>query len=226
MDMEFFENLGDYVYGYECTDETDEEWFGRIVYYGKGVGKRGKNHIKQKGYNIEDLRIIAKNMERFGKDGAFLLESYLIEKWKPRDNKIKGKYNDCFTEVGSITELYEEELENRRDMYEEAYEVRGKLVKKYGRKCIGFSQIRDSSFHMETKGTNAEYLGFKYYLKGDDLFHMYIKTKKDEAFPDLVTKINKKFSATYKLDSQTLKNSIGWEVDSIEEAIKLWGGFV
>lgn len=225
MDMEFFEKLGDYVYGYECSDKTDDEWLGRIVYYGKGVGRRGQKHIVTKGYKIEDLRIVGKNMERFGKDGAFLLESFLIEKHKPRDNKIKGKYNDCFSEVGFLTELYEEELESRRDMYAEGFDVKGQLVEKYGRKCIGISVARDSSFHLEGKGSNAEYFGFKYFLKGDKTI-VYVKTKSSESFPELIAKINKKFSSKYKLDSETNKNNITWEVDNIKQAIDIWGQFV
>ena len=53
----FWETLGQYVYGYKED--------GKLVYVGKGNGNRAQSHVGDKEYDIENLYIIAKNLERF-----------------------------------------------------------------------------------------------------------------------------------------------------------------
>ena len=55
----FFESLGQYVYGYR--KKKSNTW----DYIGKGNGNRGIQHVKTKGYDVDNLYIIARNLERF-----------------------------------------------------------------------------------------------------------------------------------------------------------------
>ena len=71
----FFEELGQYVYGYK--DRENGSW----KYVGKGTGDRCWAHIQDKGYSADDCVIIARNLERFEKrknNSSFLLESFMI----------------------------------------------------------------------------------------------------------------------------------------------------
>jgi hypothetical protein len=98
---DFFKSLGQYVYAYYDDD-------GQPIYIGKGNGNRGVQHIKTKGYDLDKLYIIAKNLERFeDKDDfqSFLLESFLIAKYEPIDNKVSGHYKECFI-MKSFDELF------------------------------------------------------------------------------------------------------------------------
>lgn len=97
----FWQTLGQYVYGYKDDD-------GVFTYVGKGNGNRGVQHIKTKGYDVDNLWIIAKNLERFeGKQDwqSFQLESFLIWFFQPKDNSVSGHYEECFV-MAKFSELY------------------------------------------------------------------------------------------------------------------------
>lgn len=97
--VDFLNTLGQYVYKY-----IDNE--GNILYIGKGNGSRCLAHLSEKGYSLNHCYIVARNLERFEgtKDWqSFLLESYLIENEKPRDNSVSGRYKECFIMAGLST---------------------------------------------------------------------------------------------------------------------------
>jgi hypothetical protein len=127
--MAFLETLGDYNYSYGPPDKP--------YYVGKGRGNRCLEHIKSKGYSIDDLWIIARNLEQFtGKDYSFAVESLLITILNPRDNKIPGHYKECFVMAklsDILGEWQEDQLDNMEALpawYVDNYEfLRGKAGK-------------------------------------------------------------------------------------------------
>tara|TARA_Y100001937_G_scaffold128784_1_gene207981 strand:- start:7164 stop:7850 length:687 start_codon:yes stop_codon:yes gene_type:complete len=123
-----WETLGQYVYGYK----EDGKW----VYIGKGNKNRAQSHVGDKGYDIKDLYIIARNLERFNKRDyqSFLLESFLITNESPRDNSVSGHYKECFI-MAKMSELFNEfeksqhdNFESQPDWYVENYNIfKGRL---------------------------------------------------------------------------------------------------
>jgi hypothetical protein len=111
--MAFWETLGQYVYGYMENDQ--------FVYIGKGNGNRALSHTKTKDYNIDNLVIIARNLENFRDDKgdlqSFILESFLIATNDPRDNSVAGHYKECFI-MAKFSELFEEFKKDQHDNFE------------------------------------------------------------------------------------------------------------
>lgn len=120
--MAFLESLGDYVYCYRGKDGTHLplQDNGSETYIGKGRGNRCLIHLTTKNYNIDDLWIIASNLNRFNldkKDASFVLESFLIATLQPKDNIVSGHYKDCFT-MAKFSELFNVYKASQRDNFE------------------------------------------------------------------------------------------------------------
>lgn len=113
--MAFWETLGQYVYGYK--DPVTKVW----IYIGKGNGDRAKSHLKSKNYSLDDLYIIARNLENFCQTKtdlqSFILESYLISTHHPSDNSVAGHYKECFI-MTKLSELFEEFKREQHDNFE------------------------------------------------------------------------------------------------------------
>lgn len=113
--MDFWETLGQYVYGY--VDKNN-----KFVYIGKGNRNRAMSHIKNKDYDLDDLMIIARNLERFRNDKqdlqSFILESFLINKHDPVDNSVAGHHKECFI-MAKFSELFDGYLKNKHDNFKE-----------------------------------------------------------------------------------------------------------
>lgn len=114
--MDFWHSLGQYVYGYVAPG-SDQVY----VYIGKGNGNRAITHTKTKNYNIEDLVIIARNLENFDRDKqdlqSFIVESLMISLNNPADNSISGHYKECFV-MAKFSQLFNEFTKNQHDNFE------------------------------------------------------------------------------------------------------------
>jgi hypothetical protein len=113
---EFFRSLGQYVYAY-IDDGEIKEW----EYVGKGNGNRGIQHIKSKGYNIDNLYIVARNLEKFENKQdwqSFLLESFIISTFNPKNNSVSGHYKECFV-MAKFSEMFTEFKDSQYDNFAE-----------------------------------------------------------------------------------------------------------
>ena len=161
--QEFFDTLGQYVYGYK--NDNGNGW----KYIGKGNGNRGISHIKSKGYNLDDCYIIAKNLERFeNKDDwqSFLLESFLITTNDPKDNSVSGHYKECFV-MAKFSELFGEYTSSLYDNFETLPEWYWKNYSKLkGR--IGVLTIKSNVSYFETITRNQMQISWYHYAQAEN----------------------------------------------------------
>jgi len=214
--QEFFDTLGEYVYTYLDPNT------GKMVYVGKGVGKRGMSHIKTKGYDLDDLHILGKNLERFENKPSLLLESFLISRYdlhdddNVADNKVAGHYKECF-EMSKLNFLFNEYEESKRNFFVECNELRDQL-ESYGN--VAVIVARKSSFYVES--SDKERRAFKIYVDSDGVSVSIWGKNVTDDWRDAFSK--NLIDNGYEPITDN-KKTISWSVKNLEEAMELWGDF-
>ena len=214
--QEFFDTLGEYVYTYLDPNT------GKMVYVGKGVGKRGMCHIKTKGYDLDDLHILGKNLERFENKPSLLLESFLISRYdlhdddNVADNKVAGHYKECF-EMSKLNFLFNEYEESKRNFFVECNELRDQL-ESYGN--VAVIVARKSSFYVES--SDKERRAFKIYVDSDGVSVSIWGKNVTDDWRDAFSK--NLIDNGYEPITDN-KKTISWSVKNLEEAMELWGDF-
>lgn len=90
----FFSTLGYYIYWY--SDGINP------YYIGKGVGDRCWAHVIDKNFDPDHITIVAKDLSE---EQALALESYLIYKHNPRENKVLGHHTERFV-MAKLSEVF------------------------------------------------------------------------------------------------------------------------
>lgn len=214
---DFYKSFGEYVYCY-TKDGTKENAY----YIGKGVGDRCVHHVKDKGYDINDCYIIARNLEKFrGKSPSFLFESSVIWENDPQDNRVSGHYKECFI-MQNFNFLRDEFDASQRDLYTETEEIRKRFPDELSSTKLGRIEIKGSISRIETP------------WKSSLQFQIVIKTSSDKYICQILTNGDaKKFAPKVEMFSKSFPDvkaefsstSITWNVNTIEDAIEGWKMF-
>lgn len=215
---EFFRELGQYVYAY--IDPTTDEW----LYTGKGNGDRCWHHVDDKEYDSEWCHIVARNLEKFNKKDwqSLCLESFLIELYQPRDNKVSGHYKDCFI-MKSLSLLFQEHVEDRRDMFKELVNFIESNKKDFPNERIRTTESRKSSFLIESPAKINTQIGLRFNLN-DETFRMMIKSNSGgEHFTWLTEKVKDILEDEREITET--KDTVSFAAESQEEALSLWREF-
>jgi hypothetical protein len=214
---DFYSELGEYVYCY-----TKDGTYKNAYYKGKGVGDRCTHHVKEKGYDINECYIVARNLEKFKKKSpSFLLESWLIWENDPQDNRVSGHYKECFI-MQNFNFLRDEFDASQRDLYTETEEIRKRFPDELSSTNLGRIETKGSISRIETP------------WKSSLQFQIVIKTSSDKYLCQILTNgTAEKFAPKVEMFSKSFPDvsadfsttSITWNVDTIEDAIDCWKMF-
>lgn len=215
---EFMKTLGQYVYMFERD--------GVRKYGGKGVGNRCLDHIKEKGYRVEDCIIVARNLENFNLDrkdaASIILESFFIWQNDFEDNKVSGHHKECFI-MANLSGLFSGYVDSQRDMFDEMAKLKSHNNHLFGKGRIGESKSVGNNYKFQTNMRDNLYYGFKVQTT-EPFIECYLKASKESAWDSLLENAPKMLPE-YTLDSTSVKNEIRFVVETMQEALDLWEQF-
>ena len=218
---EFFKLLGKYIYGYKNPETSDWD------YIGKGVGDRAYCHVEDKGLDWNDCYLLARNLESYDStiDGTqFAIEAFLIDFFDPKLNSVKGKRQKETYIMSRFAGLFEQHLNEQREMYEELYEfIRDNEVI---RKNVGFSGSRGRTFEVESGAIDNLYCKVKMDTTGgSDTVSVVFKGGKAKA---PVIETIKERCSEFEVNGNGTGNDpwVSFVVDDLDTAVELWADFV
>jgi len=221
---EFVATLGEYAYAY-MDPITGKR--GMIKYAGKGEKHRGLSHIKSKDYDYNNLYLLGRNLEKFNKKPALLLESFMIN-WYDlasddnfADNKIAGHYKECF-KFERVIDVHEAWLNSQRNYRHEG----NKLLNRMDKKDLAYNVFvarPSKSFYIDSPEIGrvsmrlyVDVSGIKLTVGGT----VGGTPEWKESYS------NKLIEAGYEPDHTTLNYDVQWVVSDINEALGLWKEFL
>ena len=216
---EFMRTFGKYVYCFTKTDSYKDAYYGGKSGF-TATGTRCLDHIKDKGYDYDDIMIIARNLETFDNRPEELLESWLIMTEDFDDNKKSGSHKECFI-MGKLSFLFSQHEALQRNMLtegpryvldnEDALSNRNSVTGTKSSYKIGSSAIKSCYINIELNSTKE--FPVVHFSNNKDVkeFQKIAQPAFAEEYPDL----------------EVRKNTYGFEVDteSFEQALEMWDEF-
>jgi hypothetical protein len=218
---DFWETIGPhYVYGYQHPD-------GSWKYIGKAVGNRVTHHVAEKGYDLEDAFILARNLPN--DKVAAAVETVFINQYQPTDNIVSGHHKEKYI-MSKLKGLFKNFTDAQRNFHFE--------------KCEFLERYRDA-FYSSVGGTTSSGTNFVIWSASRDATQVLIISAKDglqvqfkvnhataetasELFEKLRETVEGPLSQDYDLAISPAKTGgiISFMVETEEEAIDLWKDFV
>ena len=220
---EFWETLGPhYVYGYQHPD-------GSWKYIGKAVGNRVTHHVAEKGYDLEDAYILARNLP--DDKIAAAVESVFINEYQPTDNIVSGHHKENYI-MASLKGLFDDFSAGQRNFHTELAEC-----------IVDHKDILGSSIGGSTSN-NSGYLIFSSLRESTNMDIRVSKTGVNvslnsqpasdnqagrEHFDNLSERVVPLLEGEYELGVYPNKGGLGgkikFDVETLEEALQLWSDF-
>ena len=220
---EFWETIGPhYVYGYKHPD-------GSWKYIGKAVGNRVTHHVAEKGYDLEDAFILARNLP--SDEVAIAVESALIEEHQPTDNMVSGHHKGNYI-MASLKGLFDDFSASQRNFHTELAQCIVDHKEILG-SSIGLANSNNSSFLVSSTLRESTNMDIKVTKSGVNV-SLNSQPASDnvagrEHFENLSEKVVPLLENDYDLGVYPNKGGLGgkikFDVETLDVALELWGDF-
>ena len=219
---EFWETIGPhYVYGYQHPD-------GSWKYIGKAVGNRVTHHVAEKGYDLEDAFILARNLSSDAI--AASVESVFINEYQPTDNLVSGHHKENYI-MASLKGLFDDFSSGQRNYHIELAECIVNHADILG-SSIGGSTSNNSGFLIFSSLRESTNMDIRVGKSGVNVSLNSAPTSDNAAgrghFDKLVDKVRPLLEDVYELGiypNDKLGGKIKFDVEDLETALQLWSDF-
>ena len=219
---EFWETIGPhYVYGYQHPD-------GSWKYIGKAVGNRVTHHVAEKGYDLEDAFILARNLSSDAI--AASVESVLINEYQPTDNLVSGHHKENYI-MASLKGLFDDFSAGQRNYHIELAECIVIHADILG-SSIGGSTSNNSGFLIFSGLRESTNMDIRVGKSGVNVSLNSNPTSDTKAgrehFDNLVAQVQPMLEGEYELSivpNGKLGGKIKFDVEDLETALQLWSDF-
>jgi hypothetical protein len=219
---EFWETIGPhYVYGYQHPD-------GSWKYIGKAVGNRVTHHVAEKGYDLEDAFILARNLSSDAI--AASVESVFINEYQPTDNLVSGHHKENYI-MASLKGLFDDFNAGQRNYHIELAECIVNHADILG-SSIGGSTSNNSGFLIFSGLRESTNMDIRVGKSGVNVSLNSNPTSDTKAgrehFDNLVAQVQPMLEGEYELSivpNGKLGGKIKFDVEDLETALQLWSDF-
>jgi len=219
---EFWETIGPhYVYGYQHPD-------GSWKYIGKAVGNRVTHHVAEKGYDLEDAFILARNLSSDAI--AASVESVFINEYQPTDNLVSGHHKENYI-MASLKGLFDDFSSGQRNYHIELAECIVNHADILG-SSIGGSTSNNSGFLIFSGLRESTNMDIRVGKSGVNVSLNSNPTSDTKAgrehFDNLVAQVQPMLEGEYELSivpNGKLGGKIKFDVEDLETALQLWSDF-
>ena len=219
---EFWETIGPhYVYGYQHPD-------GSWKYIGKAVGNRVTHHVIEKGYDLEDAFILARNLSSDAI--AASVESVFINEYQPTDNLVSGHHKENYI-MASLKGLFDDFSSGQRNYHIELAECIVNHADILG-SSIGGSTSNNSGFLIFSGLRESTNMDIRVGKSGVNVSLNSNPTSDTKAgrehFDNLVAQVQPLLEGEYELSivpNGKLGGKIKFDVEDLETALQLWSDF-
>lgn len=222
MNAKFYDTIGPhYVYGYWC--EVEENW----KYIGKGVGGRVSDHVKDKGYDINDAHILVRNLP--DDKSAAQIESLLIYLHDPRDNKVSGHHTENIV-MTSLSSMFKEYTDGQYDHFEQMPDWYAENYEEVFKGRVREIKISSGNFFVLSSARNQLYMMWYWYHDQDSVKITFEVNVDDDKLDHAKEQLSQWLVAN-GIDREDIspdgkKQKMAVVVDNVDVAIELFKEFM